>query len=61
VNTIVGLVILLAGLAVLGVVLVGIGYGVLWLWTVVFHALRPEEMPGPLDADWDRDQGREAR
>ena len=34
--------------------------GALWLLTALFHAFKREELPGEHDADWSRDQAKEA-
>ena len=48
---------LLVGLLVLG----GIVAAAIWLATALFHAAKPDEVPGPNDSNWRRDQGREAK
>lgn len=41
--------------------LLGMGSGVLWWFTALFHALKPEGVPGKNDSNWSRDQGKEAK
>jgi len=58
------LIIVAAGLAVLGVVsavLLALGVNVLRWLTALYHAFKPDELPGKNDTHWSRDQGREAR
>jgi len=45
------------GLLVLGAIV----FGALWLLTALFHAVKPEELPGKNDSRWRRDQAKEAR
>jgi len=48
-------------LAVLVAVLLALGVNLLWWLTAIFHAFKPDELPGKNDSHWTRDQGREAR
>ena len=46
-------------LSLLGVVF-GLAAGALWWAAAIHHAFKAPEPPSTSDADWDRDQGREA-
>lgn len=52
-----GVVLALLALLVLGAIV----FAAVWLLTALFHAVKPEELPGKNDANWSRDQGREAK
>ena len=56
---VVGLVVLAAGLSIVGAIL-GFSAGALWWITGIFHAFKPEEPPTRADSEWSRDQAREA-
>lgn len=51
----------------MGLLLLGVGLGVLvalatagiWVITALYHAAKPDRLPGAEDSRWDREQGRE--
>jgi hypothetical protein len=51
---------ILGGFAVLAGAVLLIGK-LVFLFTGFYHATKPEDLPEPVDSQWDREQGREAR
>jgi uncharacterized membrane protein YfcA len=39
--------------------LLGLGGGIAWVFTAIYHMFKLEEPPGHNDASWSDDQGRE--
>ena len=58
--TVIGIVVVVLVLLSIAGALLGAGAGALWWFTGVYHAFKPEESPRPMDASWDREQGKES-
>ena len=56
---VIGLAAFLLAVGIAAAWVLGVGVGLLQLFTGIFHVFRAEEPPGKNDASWSRDQARE--